>query len=350
MAQEIWVHSRFYNPMTSTPSRRTVLAGLAAAAGTSLAGCSGGGLTYRFRTLPVGDSLSAVADNYLLGDLTDATAEYAIDYPKEYKQSVIETLFESGSVTVDGLQFTDRAEFGTTTRVFPRFATRAGSIYQIVPTSQSETTTTRWVFYLDLTEEEPESSATVVSEPPSSLSEADRRIVENAMEGTSASRSPPLDADDYEFPYRGVQFHDRMDSSASGLVPNPPFDYVEENGNYFAAKAERGTVTVTDYSFEVRSVGTSRKELESYIEAEFVDARFDRGELSADAIDILDTATAVGNGRLYTEEGSMSDSLTTVTDELGMGEHMPDEPSSASFDQSLCRYDGTWYEARLTIR
>ncbi|WP_128475722.1 hypothetical protein [Halorussus pelagicus] len=337
--------------MPPTPSRRTVLAGFATAIGTSLAGCSGGGgPTYRFRTFPVGDSLDAVADNYLLDDPTDATAQYAVDYPDEYKRSVVETLFESGSVTVEGLQFTDRAEFGTTTRVFPRFASHEGTTYQIVPTGQSETTATRWVFYLDLTEGEPESSATVVSEPPSSLSETDRRIVESAMERTYASRSNPLDADDYEFPYRGVQFHERLDASASDLVPDPPFDYVERDGNYFAANAERGTLTVTNYSFEVRSVGTSREELTSYLDAEFVDARFDRENLSSETVGVLDAATAVDNGRLYTDEGSMSEGLTAVTDRLGMGEHMPDDPSSASFDQSLCRYDGQWYEARLTVR
>lgn len=336
--------------MTGTLSRRTVLTGLATAVGTSLAGCTGGGLTYRFRTFPVGETLDAVADNYLLDDLTDVKAQYAIDYPTSYKESVIETLFESGQVTVDGLQFTDRAEFGTTTRVFPRFTTRGGTIYQIVPTGRSETTATRWAFYLDLTEEEPESSATVVSGPPSSLSDTDRAVVENAMEGTAASRSPPLDADDYEFPYRGVQFHEGMDSSDSDLVPNPPFDYVEQSGNYFAANAERGTVTVTQYSFEARPVGESTEALVSHLDEEFVDARFDRKQLSSDAVDVLDTATSTDSGRLYSDEGTMSDGLTKVTDRLGMAEHIPDDGSAASFDQSLCRYDGTWYEARFTIR
>ncbi|WP_132060499.1 hypothetical protein [Halorussus amylolyticus] len=336
--------------MTSTRSRRTFLVGVATGVGTALAGCSGDtGLTSRFRTFPVGESLDAVADAYLLDDLAETTAQYAVDYPTAHKRSVIETLFESGSVTTDGLQFTGRAEFGTTTRVFPRFARRDGTIYQIVPTDRSETTATRWVFYLDLTDEEPDSSATVVSEPPSSLSETDRTIVEQAMERTAASRSSPLDADDSEFPYRGVQFHEGLDPSESDLIPNPPFDYVERNDNRFAALAERGTVTVTEYSFEARAVGTSAEELVSYLDEEVVDARFDREQLSAEATDVLDTATATESGRLYTEEGRLSDGLRTVADRLGMGEHMPSR-SAASFDQSLCRYGGEWYEARLTIR
>lgn len=336
--------------MTATRSRRTVLAGLATAVGTSLAGCSGGGLTYQLRTFPVGETLDAVAENYLMDDLTDVTAKYAIDYPTAYKESIIETLFESGTVTVDELQFAGRGEFGTTTRVFPLFTERQGTIYQIIPTGQSETTTTRWVFYLDLIDGEPDTSATVVSGPPSELSDTDQAIVKSAMERTAASRSPPLDADDYDFPYRGVQFHDSVDASGSDLIPSPPFDYVEQNGNYFAANAERGTVTVTRYSFEARPVGASTAALASHLDEEFVDTRFDRGQLSSGAVDVLDTATAVDAGRLYSEQGSMSDGLTTVTNRLGMGAHMPEDLSSVSFDQSLCRYDGQWYEARFTIR
>lgn len=338
--------------MASTRSRRTFLAGLATAVGTGLAGCSGGGggPTYELQTFPVGGSLDAVADRYLVDDLTDATARYAVDYSRAHKQSVVETLFESGRVTTDGLQFTGRAEFGTTTRPFPRFTTRKGTIHQIIPTGRSETTAMRWVFYLDLTDGEPEPSATVVSEPPSSLSETDRTIVRQAMERTAASRSPPLDADDYEFPHRGVQFHDGLNPSASALVPDPPFDYVERDGNYFAATAERGTVTVTRYSFEARRIGTSTEALVSHLDERVVDARFDRGQLSSSALDVLDTATAVDSGRLYSEQAPMSDGLTAVTDRLGMGPHMPDDPSSASFEQSLCRYDGRWYEARLTVR
>ena len=53
----------------------------------------------------------------------------------------------------------------------------------------------------------------------------------------------------------------------------------------------------------------------------------------------------------------MSDALTTITDQLGMQAAMPEvpggteeNPSGTSFDWSLCRYDGGWYEVALTVR
>lgn len=342
-------------------TRRTALRGAAVVGSVAVAGCSGGssggGPTYKLQTNPVADSLPAVAGRYAAPALTDVTARHPIDYPESYKQQLITELFETGSVTAPELQFAFRVDFGTETRPYPRFAEREDGVYQVVPTGRTETTEQRWAFYLDHTASTPDDGAQVVSSPPSSLSERDRQILAAAADNTAASRSPPLDADDTTFPYRGVTYHRWMDPEASALVPDPPFDILEREGNYFAARAERGTATVRQFSTAVERVADDHSGLVDYVDTELVDARFDPDSLSAAATDVLDTATAVSEGRLYTESGGMSDALTTITDRLGMQAAMPEtpggteeNPSGTSFDWSLCRYDGGWYEAALTVR
>ncbi len=346
--------------MTRRQTRRGLLRTVAVGGSVVAAGCGGtdgGGPTYKLQTNPVADSLPAVARRYTAAALTDVSALHQIDYPESYKQQLITELFETGSVTAPELQFSFRVEFGTETRPYPRFAEREDGVYQVVPTGRTETTEQRWAFYLDYTESTPAADAQAVSSPPSSLSERDRQILAAAADNTAASRSPPLDADDTTFPYRGVTYHRGMEPEASALVPEPPFDVFESEGNYFRARAERGTATVRQFSFAAEQVADDPAGLVDYVDTTLVDARFDRDSLSPPVTDVLDTATAVSEGRLYTESGGMSDALTTITDQLGMQAAMPEvpggteeNPSGTSFDWSLCRYDGGWYEAALTVR
>lgn len=337
--------------MTFAPElRRRFLSTLATAGAVGLAGCPAGGPTYQFSTYDLGADLAAVAEQYYTEDLAEISANHAIDYPDEYKQSVVETLIREGSVEVTQLPLAYDREFGTTSRPRPRFTVVDGTYYLIVQENEQEILEALWVFYLDLIDDTPESSSTVVSGPPSSLSQTDRKIVESAMESVAASRNSPLDADQHGFPPRGVRFHEHMNPDASDLVPDPPFDYLEEGDHYFAANAEQGEVTLDRYEFSARGVATTREELEAFFADEFVDARFEASELPASVVDVLDTATDVDEANRYSDDGSMSDGLEAIVDRLGMLEYIPENDSYTELSGTVFWYDGRWYEGELTIK
>lgn len=335
-----------------TVTRRGYLATLGAGTTGALAGCSGGGgHTYRFSTTPLGADLSAVARRFVHEDLAALSAQYSIDYPREHRASVVETLFETGSVAVDQYQLTWDYDYGTTTRPFPRFAADdAGQIHFVRLDEATDVTERQWAFYLDLVDEAPPSSASVVRSPPSSLSALDRRVVRAAADAVSAGRSRPLNASDYEFPHQGVRFHEHMEPADSELLPSPPFDYFRAGENHFAAAAERGETTVTRRQFRARTVGNVAADVAAVLDESFVDARIARSGLGDAATAVLDTATAMSDGRLHVERGQMSDGLTAVADRLGMTDHLPEEFSSVTFHGALFRYDGKWFEGGITAR
>lgn len=336
--------------MMATPrwSRRRVLSTVAASSTLAVAGCIGSGQGYEFDTNHLGSDLATVSESFHRDDLTEISANRWIDYSSEYKRSVFETLLDEGSVIVPELPLAIGGRFGTTTRSRPRFITVDGVYHQVVLVDRTETTETQWVFYMDLTEEEPPSSATVVYSPPESLSDLDTMVVRGALESTAAARNDPLDASGSEFPHRGVRFHHRMDPQASDLIPSPPFDYYGVDGNYFAAKTAEGEVEVAQYEVAVREVGPSLTDLERFFEREFVDARFDRDSLPSSAVDVLDVATDPAEANEYTESPPMSEGLEFVTERLGMQEHMPEEGEDVVFRNSIFHYDGEWHDSDLT--
>ncbi|WP_128476125.1 hypothetical protein [Halorussus pelagicus] len=338
---------------TADTSRRAFLTRSAATIGlVGLAGCIGGDVTYTLSTNPVGESVEELADQYLVTDPTAERAKFAIDYPDDYKRSVVETLLAEGSVDVVQLQLAYDREFGTTTRPRPYFLEDDGTYYSVVESGRTETTADRWVFYLDPADSTPSDADEVVTGPPSSLAETDTMVVRRALESV-ASNADGQDRSDFPLGDRGVIFHDHMDPEASDLVPSPPFDYVERDGDYFAAVAERGEVELTRYSYTAEQVATSMRELERFVERETVETVFEDSEVSSEVAEILRTATDVGNGRLYQESGSMSDGLERVLERLGMLEHMPEEVPSDSSDRfagATFRYDGTWYDGSFWTR
>ena len=333
--------------------RRGFLSRLAATAGVvSTAGCLGsvGSTKYVFYTLPVGESIAELTDVFVRPDPTEIEAQFAVDYSAAYKRSVVETLFERGTVEVVGWQLAYDRSFGTTTRPKPQFLERDGTYYSVTEMDQTEITETRWVFYLDLVDETPDSSDTVITELPSSLSRTDQLIIRRALEPVWG-HGGPVDVDDRPLSGRGPTYHQGMDPDTSALVPSAPFDYLKRGDAYFAPRAERGPVGLTRYTFAIEPVASSRVELKSYVKSTVVDATFDAASLDADAVEILRTATDIATGRLYTETGTMSEELTTITDRLGMTEHVPDKlPSYISLNGAVMSFDDSWYQASLSIR
>ncbi|ELZ87727.1 hypothetical protein C453_05219 [Haloferax elongans ATCC BAA-1513] len=339
--------------MTNYLTRRGLLSKAAIASGIGgIAGCLGSvrRTKFLFSTFPVGESLAELTNSFIEADPTQITSHFSIDYPASYKRKIVATLIEEKTVDVVEWQLAYDRSFGTTTHPEPQFIERDGTYYSVTETGRTESTETRWVFYLDLVDETPTSSDTVVTEPPSSLSETDQLLVERALEPVWG-HTGAVDVDERPLGGRGPTFHHQMDPDASELVPSAPFDYLNQGDAYFVPRAERGPVQLTRYTFEVEPVASSQAELESYVDSTVVDATFDADNSTDGVISILETATDIGSGRLYKERGSMSDELTTITDRLGMTDNIPTEQSGyVSLNGAVMSFSGTWYRASLSRR
>jgi hypothetical protein len=338
--------------MTIQVTRRALLSRVAAVGGiASVTGClDGPGRTeFELRLRPAGESLTALTDSYVETALTDRRAQHAVDYSPEYKRAVVEELFENGTVDVLQFQLGYDQSFGTTTRPRPVFVERDGTYYWVTERDRTEVTENRWVFYLDLVDETPGTEDTVVTGPPASLSATDQLVVERALEAT-IGHGQPYDRDDDPAHARGPTFHRGMDPDASALIPRAPFDYVEYGGDYLVPRAERTDVPLTRYTFGIEPVATSRAALDAFVDANLVDARFVADDLSAEAVDILDATAKPRYGDSYAEHGELSPGFRAILDELGMTEHIPEDPGPFErMGGAILTYDERWFTASLTI-
>ncbi|EJN61452.1 hypothetical protein [Halogranum rubrum] len=334
--------------------RRRFLSSLAATSLVGLAGCIDDydGLQYRLFTTPTAESLTDLTDGFVLADPTAIHAQEAIDYSDVYKQSVVDALLSKGTAESVQWQLAYDRSFGTTTRPRPVFVERDGTYYSITETAQTEFTEDRWVFYLDLVDKEPTSSDTVVTGPPSSLSETDQLVVKHALRSVQG-HGGAYDVDNRPLQGRGPDFHHEMDPEASELVPSPPFDYLklgDEYPQYLVPRAEKGPVELTRYTFTIEEVASSREELERHVESNVVDAEFDTGDDAA-VVDVVRAATDRPDGRIYTEHEEMSDELKQVVDRLGMSPYIPEDVTDrTTLNGALFSFEGEWYRASFKIR
>jgi hypothetical protein len=321
-----------------------------------VAGCLGQptdsqSLHYRLSTVRTARSLAELTNKLVL-DPSEIRGSFAVDVSDAYKQSVVDTLLDEGTAESVGWSPAYNTQFGTTTRPGPRFFEDDGTYYAAIKTDQTEFTEDRWVFYLDLVDEEPNSSDTVVTEHPTSLSETDQLIVEKALQRVRG-HGDAFDVGDYPLQSRGPIFHHGLDPEASDLVPSPPFDYLQLGDRYpqyLVPRAERGPVDLTRYTLGIEEVASSRAELEEHIDATVVEADFDSSDETA-VLDIIRTATDLTNSRIYEERGEMSDGLTQIVERLGMSPYIPEDiERTARLHGSVFSFEGEWYDASFTIR
>lgn len=335
-------------------SRREFLATTAGVAGSiGLTGCldgGAGGVQYVFSTNDEGASVGEVLRSYRRPPLTERSPNFVIDYPVEYKTDLAETLLTEGRVETVQLQYTFVYPFGTTGRSRPRFAERDGTHYRIVESSQRAVPTKIRSLYVEPVSESPPSSATVLSMPPTDLSETDAKIVERALEAIAPTGQEPLDTDELSFPFRGVLLHDKFDAEASALVPELPFDYLERDGDYFAVDVERGTTELTHYTYTAEAVAESASALRTYVTDEVAVARIAPDDPPSAAQDVLATATNDSESRQYKESGPFSEGLDWVVSELGMTPYLPEDRAKTEFDGVLFEYDGRWLTAEFETR
>jgi len=323
---------------------------LGAAGVASAAGClSSGESRFRLSAYPTENPYEA----FLRTDPTAYRAQFAIDYPDEYKRAVYDELLASGSVTVLNYQLAYEYEFGSEQRERPQFAADGDRYYRIHVETIRTVERNWWEFYLDLQETEQPDSTDPVTVPITSLSDRDQRILQQAMDAAAADRNPAIDVGDQDPGSRGVTYHHHLDSEASDLVPSPPFEYLQHDDHLFHARAEQGPIPVTERTFTAEPIGESRSEYERHVRDTVLDVDFSTVSLSSEATDVLDTAT---DGRpvsgFYEESPPMSDGLDAVLTRLDAADHVREHGDYGEYTTSpnmYAIYGGRWYEFELAV-
>jgi hypothetical protein len=290
---------------------------------------------------------------FLQADPTAQRAQFAIDYPDEYKRTVYEELLASGSVTVLNYQLAYEYDFGSEQRERPQFATDGERYYRVHVEKVRTVERDWWEFYLDLQDTEQPDGADPATGPVTSLSDRDQHILEQAMEAAAADRDPAIDVGDREPGSRGVTYHHHLDTEKSDLVPSPPFEYFQHNDHLFEARAKQDTIPVTERTFIAEDIGGSQSEYEQHVRGTVLEVDFSTVSLSSEATEVLNTAT---DGRpvsgFYEESPPMSDGLKAVLTQLNAAEHVgthSDYGEYTTFPNMYAIYDGSWYEFELAV-
>ena len=336
--------------MSAGYTRRALLATLGATGVTSVAGClSSGDSRFRLSAYPAENPY----EKFLRTDPTAQRAQFAIDYPDEYKRTVSDELLASGSVTVLNYELAYEYEFGSEQRERPQFTTDGDQYYRIHVDTVRTVERDWWEFYLDLQDTESSDGADPATIPITSLSDRDQQILRRAMEAAAADRDPAIDVGDQDPGSRGVTYHDHLDADESDLVPSPPFEYLQHNDHLFQPRAEQDTIPVTERTFTAERIGESRSEYEQHVHDTVLEVDFSTVSLSSEATDVLDTAT---DGRpvsgFYEESPPMSDGLDTVLTQLNAADHVREHGEYAeytTFPNLYAIYDGSWYEFELAV-
>ncbi|MGQ3330492.1 hypothetical protein [Halorubrum sp. FL23] len=290
---------------------------------------------------------------FLLTDPAGHRAQFAIDYPDEYKRAVYDELLANGSVTVLNYQLAYEYEFGSEQRDRPQFATDGDRYYWIHVETARTVERDWWEFYLDLQDADQPDGTDPVTVPVASLSDRDQQILQQAMEAAAADRDPAIDVGDQEPGSRGVTYHHHLDTEASDLVPSPPFEYLQHNDHLFQARAEQNAIPVSERTFTAEQISESQSEYEQHIRDTVLEVDFSTVSLTGEATEVLNTAT---DGRpvsgFYEESPPMSDGLGTVLTQLNAADHVrehSDYEGYTTFPNMYAIYDGSWYEFELAV-
>lgn len=300
-------------------SRRSALRVLGAAGAAATAGCLNSGDLDSYALIAEELDLSSIERPYLWPDPTAIDATTRVDFTTEAKTAYLTELFETGRVTVRQWPLVGRDRWGAETRPRPTFLRRDGTFYEIRIADERRLKRDRWHFGLERLDEAPTEDAAVAREP-FDLSDQDERVLDAALEAVDADYDGFLGYPEYD-ELQAVEFHHGLDVEASALVPTPPFEYVEYGEAYFRAVAERRTVEVPEWTYEIAEIDDSRAEFTAYARDAIVERDLDNAGLSAAAEGVLDDAIAEEPHR-YEEGAPPSEELTEALDALGIAEDL----------------------------
>lgn len=329
-------------------SRRSALRWIGTAAGlTATAGCldffSSGDYTLVAQHIKTG----SMGELFLVSDPVSVTAATRVDFATETKQQYVDELFETGRVTVREWPLVARDTWGTDTRPRPTFIHHDGTYYEVQVTDQRYVEQERWLFAFERTDSNPPDDATVITDPFTSLSAQDRQIVKAALDAIHAGHDGFLGEPEFDG-LQAVEYHQDLSANESGLVPSPPFDFVQYENEFFNPVTDQRIVAVPEWTYTIESVADSADELEAYATETVPDVRLN-GTLSDGAREILDTTVTE---KRYEEENSLSDGLSEVLTELGIAGDL--EPLDAYEERTAFRgvvatYDDARYQFDLLV-
>ena len=347
------VYARVVDPRTGMRcSRRSALRLAGVVSGVAAtAGCIGidTGSDYSLVANGMDGSLAA---KYLFRDPVELPAVTRVDYTTETKRAYLDELFDTGSVTVLEWPRPWRRRWGTGTRPRPVFLERDGVFYEVQVAGERQLDRGRWVFACERMDERPPDDATVATDPFSPFSERDRKVIEAALDAVYAGHDGFLGDPEFD-ELQTVQFHHELSTEDSDLVPTPPFEYIEYEGETFRVVTQERTVTVPEWTYTLERVGGSRERLETYATETVPDTRLDATSLSDAARGVLDAAVDEEDGRpTYEEDAPLSDGLTEVLERLGIAADL--RPLDAyddltRFKDVVASYESTWYRFSLVI-
>ena len=328
-------------------TRRAVLRAAASGAALGLAGCLGG---------PSAGSRYELTARGVAGTLAERLRWEARSPFAVADRRLVATLVEDGSLTTVGFAVVPPAWER------PRYVERGGTYHELTVERAGTVARERWVLWFDLLEgEAPPADAEVYTsslgtgEPTDlraayGLSDLDVRAVEDA-EGEVVREFDLHDPEDDPPGRRGHVFR-RRDADDSDLLPEPPFTHVAFETNdgtrHARAVAERATVELQRYEYTARPVADSASAYAAHIEAEHLQAAFDRDALPGGQRTVLDAVT--GSRRPHVEHPPLSDGFAAVLDRLGLrGLETPDRRGVALSDEPYFRYAGDLWTAQLQV-
>jgi hypothetical protein len=303
-------------------------------------------------TLVANEIEESFATAYLFRDPVELPAITRVDYTAETKQAYLDELFDTGSVTLLEWPRAWRRSWGTDTRPRPAFLERDGVFYEVEVTEERELKLDRWVFACERMDEQPPDDATVATDPFSSFSEQDRLVIEAALDAVHAGHDGFLGDPRFD-ELQTVQFHRDLSPEDSQLIPTPPFEYIEYEGESFRAVTQERTVTVPEWTYTLEQVGDSRESLETYATEALPVARLDATSLSNDGREVMTAAVNEEDGRpTYEEDAPLSDGLAEVLEKLAIAadlQSLDAYEGLTRFNDVIASYEETWYRFRLVI-
>jgi hypothetical protein len=297
-------------------TRRRALHLLGAAGATAAtAGCLSPGSLDDYALVGTELDLSTIGRPYLWPDPTAIDAVTRVDFTTATKSAALETLFETGTVTVEQWPLVGRDAWGTETRPRPSFLRRDGTFYEVRIADERRLERDRWHFALDRTDGAPPDDATV-ARPPFDLTEQDGRVLDAALDAVYAGHDGFLGDPEFDG-LRAVEFHRELDAEASALVPSPAFAYVEYEDEFFRTVADRRTVEVPEWTYEIVEITEAEPEFAAYARDAIIEGDLDEAGLSASAEEVVADAVAE-EPRRYEEGAPPSEELDAVLAALGI--------------------------------
>ncbi|RLM63995.1 hypothetical protein DVK05_13905 [Halorubrum sp. Atlit-8R] len=301
-------------------SRRSALRLFGVAGATAAtAGCLNAGDLDAYSLIADELDLSSIERPYLWPDPTEIDAVTRVDFATEAKAAWLSELFDTGSVTVRQWPLVGRDRWGTETRPRPTFLRRDGTFYEVDIVDERIRRRDRWHFALERVDESPPDDATVAA-PPFGLADQDERVLDAALDAVYAGHDGFLGDPEFD-ELQTVEFHHGLDADASELVPSPSFDFVDYEGEYFRAVAERRTVDVPEWTYAITELSDSRREFAAHARDAIVERDLDDAGLSEAAAGVLDDAIAE-EPRRYEEGAPPSAELTEALDALAIADDL----------------------------